>query len=333
MIEGMDDPINGLTDSQQEAAIECLAALEAGVDIEVCLERRTEHAESLRPLLELRAQLLASSVPAPPAAAVEAGRDALMERVTARAESRAGWSRMRLIWARFPSPLARVAAAAAGLVLLLGGALGVSAGAGFEPARNALSTLPVIDLPSTDDEPADGRAADHPTAGPTQAPAGASPTPGDAQRPNEVPGVGLCFPERESGREGAPQWLLVRVPDVGLCIPERLLQRSESGQACIPGNIAQQLADIVGDTLGDLPICAPTDTGPPPGRTEPPPTALPPADDPTGQPATAPPPMGPQGPSGSEERGEPQQGSSPLQQGGGPQEPQPTEERGETGGR
>ena len=73
MVEETSGSMNEPSESQQEALIECLAALEAGTDMEACLARWPEHAESLRPLLEFRAQLLASDVPSASPAAFQAG--------------------------------------------------------------------------------------------------------------------------------------------------------------------------------------------------------------------------------------------------------------------
>ncbi len=309
MMEETGKSMNELSEREQEALIECLAALEAGADVEACLAVRPEHAESLRPWLEFRAQLLGSEVPTPPPAAIEAGREALLGRVAARPAPKAGRLPMRFRWARSSSPLARVAAVAAVLVLLAGGALGASAGAGFEPARDVLSALPVIKLAS----PGGGTGRDHTPMNPTQARGGTPATPGrDGQAgpgPQEIPGMGLCFAEGEIQNRAGVEDLLEPVPDVGLCIPERLLGRSADGGLCVPAGIGQRLADALGDQTGELLPCGPADTGRPTDRGGSQPTATPPSDAPGGPPATASPSMGPQGPLPTEERGE-QQGPS-----------------------
>ena len=110
MMEETSGSMNELSESQQDALAECLEALEGGADLEACLTRWPEHAENLRPLLEFRAQLLASDVPTPPPAAFQAGREALLEKVAAKPASKTGWLPMRFGWARLPSPVAQVAA-------------------------------------------------------------------------------------------------------------------------------------------------------------------------------------------------------------------------------
>jgi hypothetical protein len=318
MIEGMDESMNELSESQREALIECLAALEAGADIEACLARRPEHAEILRPFLEFRARLLAVDIPAASPAAFQAGREALLERVTAEPVSRARWSPVHVRRPRLASPLAQIAAAVAVLILLAGGALGVSAGVGFEPSRDVLSVLPVIDLPPSNEGPPGGQGA---VASPTQAGGDTPAAPGrdgvSGPRPEEIPGAGLCFAEGELPRATVPSGLLERVPDVGLCIPEELLQRSENGRSCVPEGVAQQLADIFADALGDLPVCGSPDAGQPPNGSDLHPTTEAPGGPPAAPTATAPPSGGPQGPGPmpTEDRGAPEGPSDGAPQG------------------
>jgi hypothetical protein len=137
-------------DRAQEAVFaECLRILDEGASIDECLTRYPDGAETLRPLLELHARLLASEKPAAPASAYDAGRQALLARVAS-----APVARKRPLRELVASPLrgrglrsptlARAATAAALLVLLAGGALGASAAAGVGKARDALSVLPFV---------------------------------------------------------------------------------------------------------------------------------------------------------------------------------------------
>lgn len=159
-------------DKTREAALaECLNAIDAGTDIEVCLARYPEHAQALRLYLELRSELLTlGRKPEPPAEAYQAGRLRLLEQVSsppsktpARALVHAfglRWGmfeeQMRTFvtgrWDRLASPLARAGAVGALLLLVGGGALGASAAGGFEPARQVLSALHLIDPPSEEGE-------------------------------------------------------------------------------------------------------------------------------------------------------------------------------------
>lgn len=140
--------MNELNEQLEAILVECWETIDAGVDIETCLVRYPEHADALRPYLELRTQMLALERPEPPAAAFATGRAALLERVAvSRAPRRWSWAHaVGAVWSRLDSPLARVAAVGALLFLLGGGALGASAAGGFQPARDVLSALPVVDL-------------------------------------------------------------------------------------------------------------------------------------------------------------------------------------------
>jgi hypothetical protein len=160
-----------LDETREAALAECLNAIDAGADIEVCLARYPEHAQALHLYLELRTELLTlGRRPEPPAEVYQAGRLTLLEQVatppsktTGRALVHAFGLRWRLFgeqmrafaaggWDRLASPLARVAAVGAVLVLVGGGALGASAAGGFEPARQVLSALHLVDPPSEEGE-------------------------------------------------------------------------------------------------------------------------------------------------------------------------------------
>lgn len=140
--------MNKLTRTQEIALIDCLRALEAGATIEHCLARFPQHASALGPHLELRARLLAIEAPQPPAAAYDAGRQALLARLAAPsvASRSSRWAALRASlvtgWPR--SPLPRVAAAAALVLALAGGAVGASAAAGVDRAQDVLSALHVV---------------------------------------------------------------------------------------------------------------------------------------------------------------------------------------------
>ena len=70
-----------LNETQEAILIECLQAIAGGDNLEACLARYPHDAQTLRPHLALRAQLLALDLPEPPATAYEAGRQALLERL------------------------------------------------------------------------------------------------------------------------------------------------------------------------------------------------------------------------------------------------------------
>lgn len=166
--------MNELTKSQEAMLAECFEAMDAGVPIEACLARHPQHASTLRPYLELRSEMLSAEHPEPSAAAYDAGWLALLDRLhDARAQEKAGmlanvfglrWGKSTpsakpsvggFRWKMFgnvASPLARAAVAVGVLALVGASALGVSAAAGFGPARAALSTLRIIDDHAEADE-------------------------------------------------------------------------------------------------------------------------------------------------------------------------------------
>ena len=142
-------------DKTQEAVLaECLQALDAGASVEDCLARYPQHANALRPYLELRARLLAIEAPQPPATAYAAGRQTLLERLASPAPARSRWEAVRETlsggWLR--SPLARAAVVGAVVFALAGGALGASAAAGVDQAQDVLSTLHIAAPSSQGDQ-------------------------------------------------------------------------------------------------------------------------------------------------------------------------------------
>ncbi|MBI4571608.1 MAG: hypothetical protein HY723_06620 [Chloroflexi bacterium] len=144
-----------LTKSQEAILADCLRAMEAGTGIDACLARFPQHADALRPYLELRARLLAAELPAPHPAAYQAGRQALLNRLVeqkaAPLPTAAGpWRALGLGWLRLGSPAGRAVAAGLAVVLLAGGALGASAATGRGPANDILSALRIVDRSSDD---------------------------------------------------------------------------------------------------------------------------------------------------------------------------------------
>lgn len=167
-----------LNERLESRLIECLDSMDGGADLASCLARYPEDASWLRPYLELHLSLRLAPLPEPSAAAYDAGRTRLLERLHALSETtvahsagtrwamplvaafgtRWGMLRAQLAgffsggWARADSPLARVAAVAALIFVLGGGALGASAAAGFQPARDVLAALPVVQHLTPDDD-------------------------------------------------------------------------------------------------------------------------------------------------------------------------------------
>ena len=150
--------MNDLSKGQEAALVECLQRLESGASADDCLKRHPGHAEALRPYLELHTRLRTLDAPEPSPAAYAAGRETLLARVAGATSAgrmpvaasglpAAGWLR---------SPLARVAAAGLLLFALAGGALGASAAAGVDQARNALSALHIMAPASHGEQPPHG---------------------------------------------------------------------------------------------------------------------------------------------------------------------------------
>ena len=284
-----------LIQEQETALADCLRAMEEGVELDACLARHPQHAETLRPYLELHAALLAQETPAPSVAAFDAGREALLSTVRqpeAR-ESRSRWGPLGAASNRLGSPLVRSAAVGVALVLVAGAALGASAGAGLGPARDVLSTLNIVSGGPPDEagetEPIAQGEPDTPNAGEGSENAddgiGNAPEEADTGRehaddaaddggangelpvapisgpPLEVPQVGLCIAEgRIPDTVELPDEVLMRVPDVGDCVPQGLLELAPDGRTCVPRHVADRLPEQFPHSPDDINLCAvPTD--------------------------------------------------------------------------
>lgn len=185
--------MNELTEAQEALLAECFRAIEQGADPSEALARYPEHAEALRPYLELRSRLLSLLAPDPSPAQYDAGRQALLARVARPAPV----ARERALRPAARRPLVRFAAAASALFVLALGALSASAAVGVKQAQDVLSVLPFV-------EPAgDGQAGPNADDGINNAPDAA-----DTGRDNandraseggdnaeEAPGAGPCIPQ------------------------------------------------------------------------------------------------------------------------------------------
>jgi len=206
--------------TEQRILADCLRALDQGEGVDDSLARYPEHAEALRPYLELRARLLAIEQPVAPASALAAGRQALLDRLAGAAPAKRRplllekLSGMIEPWFGLSSPLARTAAAAVLLVLLAGGALGASAAAGVDPARDALSALPFIEPSGESEEAASPNAEEGPgnaDEGTGNAPAAATPGQGQADD-NASEGGGNGLDNATDNANCVPQGVLDRLP-------------------------------------------------------------------------------------------------------------------------
>ncbi len=135
--------MNDLDYDQEEILTQCLAEMDAGASANDCLARHTEHADWLRPLLELRLGLATLQVPEPHPAAYAVGREALLGRLTPTLSPRQPGKLLAAPWLR--SRVMRVAAAGLLVFALAGGALGASAAVGVGQARDALSALHIVE--------------------------------------------------------------------------------------------------------------------------------------------------------------------------------------------
>jgi hypothetical protein len=157
--------MNTLNDKLQAILVELLTALDGGASVEACLARYPNEAHTLRPYLELHTELLGQETPGPSAADYDAGRQALLERLSSSPAPEAGfslrdaavaaWTRLRRGVRRFDlggtglqPALMRVAAVGAIFLLIGGGTLGASAAAGFRPSRAVLSSVGLIERDS-----------------------------------------------------------------------------------------------------------------------------------------------------------------------------------------
>lgn len=153
--------MNELNETQETILTECLRAIDGGADIDECLARYPQHTDALRPYLELHARLKTLDQPEPSAVAYTEGRQALLERIARQPQEAkrsfahicgALGGRLRSFAAGgwMQAPLARVAVAGVLLFVLGGGALGASAAGGFQPSRDVLGALGVIEDPPPD---------------------------------------------------------------------------------------------------------------------------------------------------------------------------------------
>jgi hypothetical protein len=259
--------MNELTAEQEGILAQCLQSMEEGEGLEACLARFPQHAQALRPFLHLHAELLEAEVPEPSAALYQAGREALLGRLAERphparplalrsGQALAGLAtafgaRARALSARSWKPMLIPLAQALGVTAIVfvaaGGALGASAGVGFEPSQHMLANLGVIEKPEQmdpyhvddkapkldearpseepkDTEPSDDKTphlavappqaeptADKPDAGPTEKPAA---TPVPARRADEPGPKPTDAPAPTAVVEPTP------IPvDLGVCIP------------------------------------------------------------------------------------------------------------------
>jgi hypothetical protein len=250
-IDKMDGPMDALTRNQQAALTECLRALDSGAGMDECLARYPADSALLRPYLELRARLRDGPAPEPPPLAYQAGRQALVDRVTAERQDRAASSGIRRSipagllagWRSLPAPLAAAAAVIAVLVLG-GGVLGAASAAGVPPARDVLSALRIVDNDGSTDE-----AASNGAGAPDEDAAGQGdtvpPVEPPVAPPHEVPGLGLCF--AGGLPEGVPEGVQL-VPAEGVCVAPGLLEQDPQGRACVPPALLDrfpELADVV----------------------------------------------------------------------------------------
>ena len=225
--------------TEQRILAECLRDLDRGARVDDCLARFPEHAEALRPYLELRARLLAVDKPAAPASAFEAGRQALLERLAGSPPAKQQQpllerlSRLFDGWRGFSSPLVRAGAAAALLVVLAGGALGASAAAGVDSARDVLSALPFVEPSGESEEAVASPNADE---GPGNADDGIGNAPATA-----TPGQGHA---NDNASEGGGNGL-DNAADNANCVPQAVLDR-------LP---------FLAQLLDDHPVCPSEQTG------------------------------------------------------------------------
>jgi hypothetical protein len=139
-----------LSNAQERVLIECLRTLDAGHSVDECLANYPQHADSIRRFLSTRARLRELRVLTPAPAAISSGRDALLATLirpyanghpvsTGPSRSLANG----LVWPR----VARAAGAGALLLVVASSAFGYSAADGVARARDAMDSLPEIELP------------------------------------------------------------------------------------------------------------------------------------------------------------------------------------------
>ncbi len=196
--------MNELSETQETILIECLRAIDGGADIDECLARYPQHTDTLRPYLELHTRLQTLEQPEPSAVAYAEGRQALLERIARQPQETrrspahivgalGGRLRSFAVGGWMQAPLARVAVAGVLLFVLGGGALGASAAGGFQPSRDVLDALGVIEDPPPDptDLPPQPEVDEHPDAN------------ADEGAENADDGIGNAPAAADPGRENA----------------------------------------------------------------------------------------------------------------------------------
>lgn len=133
---------------------DCLAQLRAGSSVEACLARYPEQADDLRSLLAVAVQVQGLSVPPPDRAAMNAGRQRMIEAVRARAARQEQAGLLGLAWLRWPSafstgPLSRPLVRAAATVALALLIVALSVGGLVAAAQGSLPGEPLYSLKRT----------------------------------------------------------------------------------------------------------------------------------------------------------------------------------------
>lgn len=139
-----------LTRAPERILIDCLRALDGGAASDDCLTRYPQQADSLRGVLDMRAQLLTLKTTAPSPATFASGREALLARVVRPlASSHPGSMETEGRPARglFRRPATRAAFAGALLFAVTSCAIGVSATPAGDKVSDVLPNIPTIDVP------------------------------------------------------------------------------------------------------------------------------------------------------------------------------------------
>lgn len=139
-----------LTRAPERILIDCFRALDAGASNDDCFARYPRQADSLRVVLDMRAQLLTLKTTAPSPTTFASGREALLARVVRPLASShpgsmesEGRPARGFVW----RPATRAAFAGALLFAMASCAIGVSATPATDKIDQALPDIPTIDVP------------------------------------------------------------------------------------------------------------------------------------------------------------------------------------------
>jgi hypothetical protein len=224
--------LDELTRASERALIDCFKALDGGATSDHFFASYPQQAESVRDVLDMRAQLLTLRTTAPSPTTFASGREALLARVVRPlASSHPGSMETQGRQARGLNwrPATRAAFAGALLFAMTSCAIGVSATPAGDKARHAIPDIPTIDVPEQRAPYPFPQNGVDPEILPTEDPA-------LAPSSDDTPPVETPPPSDNGGPAESPA----------------IAPADETDQDDSPGNVPGEVRPVLPDNLGDL---------------------------------------------------------------------------------